>query len=218
MGLLDIFEGGEEIFSSVLGFIGQERANSANSNEARYNRDFQERMTRNRHQYQVEDLRQAGLNPILSATNGAPVPSGATAHTQVNSAKAAIDAFNQTKLTKAQTGNLKQQEATGKQLENSATQDVWKKLSETVLNNEKQETERIVQEHIKAQIKHVRALESQASATARGVDLDNFLKNLEVQLIKDIEQFGAARALGSSNKDLISIISKSIGQFMKKGK
>lgn len=61
---------------------GQADANAANFAESARNRAFQERMSRNKHQYQVEDLRAAGLNPILSATAGAPVPSGSTASAQ----------------------------------------------------------------------------------------------------------------------------------------
>ena len=48
--------------SAIQGVFGQ---NSANKQT-----DFQERMARNAHQYEIEDLRKAGLNPILSATGG----------------------------------------------------------------------------------------------------------------------------------------------------
>ena len=57
--------------------------NHFNAHEAQKNRDWQERMARNAHQYEVEDLLKAGLNPVLSAGGqGAYVGSGAVASGQ----------------------------------------------------------------------------------------------------------------------------------------
>lgn len=48
--------------------------------EARRNREFQERMFRNRYQIQTEDMKKAGINPILAAVGGpGGVPSGSAA-------------------------------------------------------------------------------------------------------------------------------------------
>lgn len=50
---------------------GQQAANETNLAIAAANRAFQEESYRHRYQWQVEDLRKAGLNPILAARQGA---------------------------------------------------------------------------------------------------------------------------------------------------
>ncbi len=57
---------------------GQERANRANIQAAQKQMEFQERMSSTAHTREVRDLRNAGLNPILSAGVGAASPSGAS--------------------------------------------------------------------------------------------------------------------------------------------
>lgn len=58
-----------------------EKAMKYNSQEAKANRSWQEFMSNTAHQREIEDLKRAGLNPVLSVMggNGASVTSGATA-------------------------------------------------------------------------------------------------------------------------------------------
>jgi hypothetical protein len=73
---------GGALVSGGLSLLGGLFGNNSAKKEAVKNREFQERMARNAHQYEVEDLKKAGLNPILSGLggSGASTPSGAVAN------------------------------------------------------------------------------------------------------------------------------------------
>lgn len=54
-------------------------ANAQNIASARAQEAFQERMSSTSHQREIEDLKKAGLNPLLSVNSGASTPSGSMA-------------------------------------------------------------------------------------------------------------------------------------------
>lgn len=100
-------------FSAFSSKKGEERANEQNIEQAQENRAWQERMSSTAHQREVEDLRKAGLNPLLSAHGGASTPSGSMATSEnvykdlpsnlVNSARVALETkLNQANLQKIQ--------------------------------------------------------------------------------------------------------------------
>lgn len=75
----DLGDIGAAVVGGVFGMSGQRSANKANLQIARDQMAFQERMSNTAHQREVEDLRKAGLNPLLSAGgSGASTPSGAS--------------------------------------------------------------------------------------------------------------------------------------------
>lgn len=55
-----------------IGAAGSAKAAKAQKAEAQRNREFQQSMYMHRYQWQMEDMRRAGLNPILSYKMGAP--------------------------------------------------------------------------------------------------------------------------------------------------
>ncbi len=108
------------IAGSLLGagvsLYGQERANIANRNLAREQMQFQERMSGTSYQRAVEDMKLAGINPMLAyAQGGASSPGGQTARMEdvlgpaVNSAMAMRRMAAELKLVKQQTETTRQQ-------------------------------------------------------------------------------------------------------------
>lgn len=74
--------------ANALQYKMQQEAMAFNSEEAKKQRDWSQQMSATAYQRAVEDMRKAGINPILAATNGgANVGSGASA--TISSAKAA---------------------------------------------------------------------------------------------------------------------------------
>lgn len=92
---------------SLLGAMDQNRQNAA---EGRRNRQFQAYMSDTAHQREVADLRNAGLNPILSATGGqgASTPAGGQARMENAIAPAVSSAMDTIRL-KNETAGLNSQ-------------------------------------------------------------------------------------------------------------
>ncbi len=83
MALPAVVGGAAALGAGLLSGLGQERANKRNIALAREQMAFQERMSGTSYQRAVEDMKLAGINPMLAyAQGGASSPGGQTARTE----------------------------------------------------------------------------------------------------------------------------------------
>lgn len=107
-----------------LNYYGQKQANKANLASARESMDFQERMSSTSYQRGMEDMRKAGLNPILAASKGgASTPGGAQALAQ-NEMSGAVSSALDTKRMIADIANIKEQTLLNRILQDKTRADI----------------------------------------------------------------------------------------------
>lgn len=185
MNMSNPFSGfGNSLIGGGLSFLGGERANKANAAMAGRQMEFQMHMSNSAHQRQVQDLKDAGLNPILSANAGASSPAGATAQMQnslqpaVGSALEAKRVANETKSIKANTALADQNART------SATQAI---VNGATAKNAL-ETNRLLREQLKQSRLETKAKKSETNYRVKDADdrTNNFMLDKTNQRINNV--------------------------------
>lgn len=128
--------------AAAIGAYGQREANQAMATSAYEQMAFQERMRGSAHQAEVNDLRMAGLNPVLSGTggHGAATPGGAQyqAENELDSVAStgmqAMQLRAQLKQMDATTALTKQQEKLALEQTRSEHENIYKRHWESTSN------------------------------------------------------------------------------------
>lgn len=188
---------GGNIVGSILGMIGQGQANAANASMAREaanfnlysmmeNQRFQERMSSTAYQRAMNDMRYAGLNPILAySQGGATTPGGMGASMQaatmqntmagldegISSAAQTAKDWETKDLVKDQAKNTQSQTELNKATETLAKQNEVTSASQQKKLDEEAENVRLQRPLIAAQTSAAAASAAQAAANARHTNL-----------------------------------------------
>lgn len=105
-----------------LSSAGQIHANRTNKGIAREQMQFQDRMSSTAYQRATQDMRKAGLNPMLAyQQGGASTPAGATAHME-NALSPAVSSALEVRRQNADIKAIKSQVELNRELQNQAKQ------------------------------------------------------------------------------------------------
>lgn len=117
-----IIGAGASLLGGALSNSAQSRANQANINLNRENRDWQEYMSNSAYRRAVEDMKAAGLNPMLAySQGGASSPNSSAATVQPEAAMG--EAVNSAGSRIMQAASLKKLQAEAESAEEKAEQD-----------------------------------------------------------------------------------------------
>jgi hypothetical protein len=192
-----------DLLGGALGFIGQERtnaskegiasaANAASAEQAAKQMDFQERMRKTQYQTAVEDMKEAGLNPMLAySQGGAGTPTGAMGQISSadigNSTAAGLKGYQGMSMNRADL-DLKQATTVGTTATTLKTEadtiktaaDIGYVLENTKLNTQTQRNLEVQLNKLNQEIINLRATEKYTSAATGkvGAETTNIKENI----------------------------------------
>jgi uncharacterized membrane-anchored protein YhcB (DUF1043 family) len=223
-GFDDISAGLGSVLGAGLGYLGTQDTNTASAQiaqqsteasmaEAQRNRDFQEKMSNTAYQRQVEDMKSAGLNPMLAYMKGggASTPAGSTGQvtsaqytSPVSGAVSARLTSAQAKKTEAEVPNVElQSKKVGQEIDNLKTDN---DKTKAFIDNIKQEYQNLVKQGLNltevgnqirknidlmsAQIKNFGQLTSSGYYQEQINKLEAQLRGYDVEAAKGAGNFG----------------------------
>lgn len=190
-----LFQGG----ASALNFMGAERMNSANQKMSSKQMAWMERMSNTAHQREVQDLRAAGLNPILSAKYGGASTPSPTLPNMVNSAESATRNFSDRGMVQAQLDNLEA--------------DTMKKVAERRQAETQAGVNNRMMDKLMEDIYQVQEQTQLTKQSAKSLTYDNVPKAVMAALLTEHPWLEKVRVGGESFRPAIGGISELIKPF-----
>lgn len=202
--------GGAAVLGAGIGAWGGNKTNSRNKKIAREQMRFQERMSSTAYQRAMEDMRKAGLNPMLAFSQGGASTPGGVSIPAINAVGAGVETglgiFNSGMAASQTQSNIEKQDA-----------EVDKIVQEI-------ENLSVSQELTKAQITQVawvvydlRASIDLKGSQAMGIDYDNIVKSTLSSFYQSNEYAAILKDLGIDGRTLGNLLNTLFGVGALKG-
>lgn len=223
IGGASLISAGANLVGGMFGGNSAKAANKAQIKMAREQMAFQERMSNTAHQREVNDLRLAGLNPILSANGGASSPSGAMPQIKEVNYGSGISKAGETAVSNVLNKQALASSAKSMQvadadinLKNSsalaADQSARKTAAEAALiegtNPDKKRQVKADANYAEGRIYLLAEQINQASSTVQKLKLENELKELVIEFYPFVTGASLARTGTALVNDIIKAIRK----------
>lgn len=205
-----VVSAGTSAYAAMQAYKGTQETNAVNVAQAQLNRDFQERMSSTAYQRAVQDMKSAGLNPMLAySQGGASSPSGSLAAPQqsarvaaVNAAASAAQAVQQVQKTQAETENVKadtslKQQQTATEQERSYTQQQITAKARVEVEQANRMVDQIISQTTLTRAQILKVREETVNAVLTGdkiqaetgnIKVDTLLGNLKVPTAKNVSE------------------------------